>query len=58
MEAKPITVDVVAASRQIPQDAFGDPWHRSTRVSAMALWLPLVTRDRLMREPGLVDRAW
>ena len=58
LEAKPITLDVTAAFRQIPRDALGDPWDRFITATAMALSLPLVTRDGRIRESGLVDTIW
>ena len=53
-----ITLDVVAAFRQIPRDALGNPWDRFITATAMALNLPLVTRDRRIRESGLVETMW
>ncbi len=58
LESEPITLVVTAAFRQIPRDALGDPWDRFITATAMALGLPLVTRDRRIRESGLVDTIW
>jgi PIN domain nuclease of toxin-antitoxin system len=58
LEAAPITLDVTAAFRQIPRDALGDPWDRFITATAMALGLPLVSRDGRIRESGLVDTIW
>ena len=58
LEAAPITLDVTAAFREIPRDALGDPWDRFITATAMALGLPLVTRDGRIRESGLVDTIW
>ena len=58
LEAAPITLDVTAKFRQIPRDALGDPWDRFITATAMALGLPLVTRDRRIRESGLVETIW
>ncbi|ADB74187.1 type II toxin-antitoxin system VapC family toxin [Geodermatophilus obscurus] len=58
LEAEPITLDVAAAFRQIPRDALGDPWDRFITATAMALGLPLVTRDRRICESGLVETIW
>ena len=58
LEAAPITLDVTAEFRQIPRDALGDPWDRFITATAMALGLPLVTRDRRIRESGLVETIW
>jgi PIN domain nuclease of toxin-antitoxin system len=58
LEAEPVTLDVAAACRQIPRDALGDPWDRFITATAVALDLPLVTRDRRIRESGLVETIW
>lgn len=58
LEAEPITLDVAAAFRQIPRDALSDPWDRFITATAMALGLPLVTRDRRSTELGLVETIW
>jgi PIN domain nuclease of toxin-antitoxin system len=41
-----------------PRDALGDPWDRFITATAMALGLPLVTRDRRIRESGPVETIW
>jgi len=41
-----VTLEVGAAFQRIPRDALGDPWDRFLSATAMALELPLVTRDR------------
>ena len=58
LEAEPITLDIAAVFRQIPRDALGDPWDRFITATAMALDLPLITRDRRIRESGLVETIW
>jgi PIN domain nuclease of toxin-antitoxin system len=58
LEAEPISLDVAGAFRQIPRDALGDPWDRFITATAMALGLPLVTRDWRIRESGLVETIW
>jgi PIN domain nuclease of toxin-antitoxin system len=58
LEAEPVTLDVAAAFRQIPRDALGDPWDRFITATVVALDLPLVTRDRRIRESGLVETIW
>ena len=58
LEAEQITLDVAAAIRQIPRDALGDPWDRFITATAMALGLPLVTRDWRIHESGLVETIW
>lgn len=54
----PITLSVPAAFQQIARDALGDPWDRFMTATAMALGLPLVTRDQRITEPGLTDTTW
>ena len=58
LEVGSITLGVTAALRQIPRDALGDPWDRFITSTAMALGLPLVTRDRRITELGLVETIW
>ena len=58
LEVGSITLGVTAALRQILRDALGDPWDRFITVTAMALGLPLVTRDRRITELGLVETIW
>lgn len=58
LEAEPVTLDVTAAFREIPREALGDPWDRFITATAMALGLPLVTRDRRITELGLADTIW
>jgi PIN domain nuclease of toxin-antitoxin system len=58
LDAEPVTLEVTAAFRQIPPDALGDPWDRFITATAMALELPLVTRDRRITELRLVETIW
>ena len=58
LEAEPITLDIAAVFRQIPRDALGDPWVRFITATAMALDLPLVTRDQRITDSGLVGTIW
>lgn len=58
LEAEPVTLEVTSAFRQIPRDALGDPWDRFITATAMALELPLVTRDRRITELRLVETIW
>ena len=52
-----MTSGVAAAFQRIPRDALGDPWDR-IGATAMALDLPLVTRDRKITELDLVETTW
>lgn len=58
LEAEPVTLEVAAAFREIPRDALGDPWDRFITATALALGLPLVTRDGRIRKLGLVETIW
>ena len=53
-----MTLEVAAACQRIPRDALGDPWDRFISAPAMALELPLVTRDRKITELDLVETIW
>lgn len=53
-----VTLGVAAAFQRIPRDALGDPWDRFIGATAMALELPLVTRDRKMTELDLIETIW
>jgi PIN domain nuclease of toxin-antitoxin system len=44
--------------QRIPGNALGDPWDRVTGATAMALELPLVTRDQRITELDLVETIW
>lgn len=55
---EPIDIAVVHATTSIPRDLLTDPWDRFIVGTARALALPLVTRDRAIRESGLVPTIW
>lgn len=54
----PIDVAVVDATTSIPRDLLTDPWDRFIVGTARALAVPLVTRDRAIRDSGLVPTIW
>ena len=54
----PVTLEVAAAFQRIPRDSLGDPWDRFISATAMALELPLVTRDRKITELDLGETIW
>jgi PIN domain nuclease of toxin-antitoxin system len=54
----PIDEDVVDATTAIPRDLLGDPWDRFIVATAKVLAVPLVTRDRPIRDSGLVPTIW
>ena len=51
-------LEAAAAFQRIPRDALGDPWDPFIGATAMALDLPLVTRDRKITELDLVETTW
>lgn len=54
----PVDVGVVDATLAIPRDTLADPWDRLIAGTALALNLPLVTRDGPIRDSGLVATLW
>jgi PIN domain nuclease of toxin-antitoxin system len=48
----------VDATTSISRDVLTDPWDRFIVVTAIALALPLVTRDHAIRETRLVLTIW
>ena len=58
LEAVPVALEVVAGFQRIPRDVLGDPWDRFIGATAMALELPLVTRDRKITELDLIETIW
>jgi PIN domain nuclease of toxin-antitoxin system len=54
----PIDEEVVDATTSIPRDVLGDPWDRFIVGTARALSVALVTRDRAIRDSGLVPTIW
>jgi PIN domain nuclease of toxin-antitoxin system len=54
----PIDIAVVDATTSIARDLLTDPWDRFIVGTARALALPLVTKDRAIRESGLVPTIW
>jgi PIN domain nuclease of toxin-antitoxin system len=55
---QPINVAVVDATTSIPRDLLTDPWDRFIVGTARALAVSLVTRDRAIRDSGLVPTIW
>lgn len=55
---EPITVAVAEASMTIPRSVLGDPWDRLIVATAMALTVPLVTRDGRIRNASVVETIW
>ncbi len=55
---EPVTVGVADATMDIPRTALADPWDRLIVATAIALRVPLVTRDSEIRSSGLVETIW
>jgi len=58
LSLQPIDIAVVDATTSIARDLLTDPWDRFIVGTARALALPLVTKDRAIRESGLVPTIW
>lgn len=58
LSLQPIDIAVVDAATSIARDLLTDPWDRFIVGTALALALPLVTKDRAIRESGLVPTIW
>ncbi len=49
---------VAAAFVRIPLEPLRDPYDRLILATAMALAVPLITRDNKIRQSGLVTTIW
>ena len=54
----PVDEDVADTTTAIPRDVLADPWDRFIVATTKVLELPLVTRDRAIRDSGLVSTIW
>ena len=54
----PIDEDVADTTTTIPRDVLADPWDRFIVATAKVLDVPLVTRDRAIRDSKLVPTIW
>ena len=54
----PIDEYVADATTAIPRNVLADPWDRFIVATARVLDVPLVTRDRAIRDSGLVATIW
>ena len=55
---EPVTATIADATTTIPRATVPDPWDRLIMATAIALQVPLVTRDSAIRASGLVETVW
>ena len=58
VDLHPVDVDVADAYFRIDRGLLRDPWDRLIVATAMALALPLVTRDSAIKGANLVETLW
>lgn len=54
----PLDVAVADVYTSIPRDVLTDPWDRFIVATAVALAIPLVTRDGAIQAAQLVETIW
>ncbi len=50
---EPLCLPIIEKSRQIPRESVSDPWDRIIAATSLHLDLPLITRDKSLRDIGL-----
>lgn len=55
---QPIDLAIVDATTSIPRALLTDPWDRFSVATAKTLAVSLITRDRAIRDSGLVSTIW
>ncbi len=58
VDVHPIDEAVADAFATIDRSAVADPWDRLIMATAMTLNAPLITRDALIRQVGVVETIW
>lgn len=55
---QPLTLEISAIAAQMPRPFPGDPADRIIGATAVYLDIPLVTKDRKIRDSGLLQTIW
>lgn len=58
VDLRPVDVAVADAFASINRAAIADPWDRLIVATALALAVPVVTRDQAIQESGVVETIW
>jgi PIN domain nuclease of toxin-antitoxin system len=58
IDLHPIDVAIADAYTTISRETLRDPWDRFIVATAVALDIPLVSRDGAIRDSGLVETIW
>lgn len=58
VELRPIDDAVVERFTAIDRSLIADPWDRLIVATALALSVPLVTRDTRIRKSGIIETIW
>ena len=58
VDVHPVDEAVADAFATIDRSAVADPWDRLIMATAMTLNAPLITRDALIRQAGVVETIW
>jgi PIN domain nuclease of toxin-antitoxin system len=58
IDLHPIDVAIADAYTTISRETLRDPWDRFIVATALALQVPLVTRDGAIHDSGLVETFW
>lgn len=52
-KVEPLCLPIIEKSKRIPREKVADPWDRLIAATSMHLSLPLITRDKALRDIGL-----
>jgi len=56
-KVEPLCLPIIETSKIIPRGKVADPWDRIIAATSMHLKLPLITRDRILKQIG-IDILW